>query len=65
MELGGGRYETLLRHIGSNELDTISVCLGYVEAQQEYAALDPDRTGVHQYAQRIISTPGKRDGLYW
>jgi hypothetical protein len=60
-----GRYEILLRRIGSNELDTISVCRGYVEAQQDYAAADPDKTGVHQYAQRIISTPGKRDGLYW
>ena len=41
------------------------MCRGYVEAQQEYAALDPDKTGAHRYAQRIISTPGKRDGLYW
>jgi len=60
-----GRYEVLLRHIGSNELDAISVCRGYVEAQQEYAIADPQKTGLHQYAQRIISTPGKRDGLYW
>ncbi len=60
-----GRYEVLLRHIGSNELDAISVCRGYVEAQKEYAVEDPDKTGVHQYAQRIISTPGKHDGLYW
>jgi Protein of unknown function (DUF2950) len=60
-----GRYEVLVRRIGANELDTIAVCRGYVEAQQDYAAADPDKTGVHQYAQRIISTPGKRDGLYW
>ena len=60
-----GRYEILLRHIGSNELDAISVCRGFVEAQKEYALADPDKTGVHQYAQRIISTPGKHDGLYW
>ena len=60
-----GRYEILLRRIGENELDTIDVCRGYVEAQHEYALTDPDKTGVHQYAQRIISTPGKRDGLYW
>jgi hypothetical protein len=60
-----GRYEILLRHIGSNELDAIAVCRGYVEAQQDYAVADPAKTGVHQYAQRIISTPGKRDGLYW
>ena len=60
-----GRYESLLRRIGSNELDAIEVCRGYVEAQQEYAELDPEKTGIHQYAQRIISTPGRRDGLYW
>jgi hypothetical protein len=60
-----GRYEILLRHIGSNELDAISVCRGFVEAQKDYALADPDKSGVHQYAQRIISTPGKRDGLYW
>ena len=60
-----GRYEILVRRIGANELDTIAVCRGYVDAQQEYAAADPDKTGAVQYAQRIISTPGKRDGLYW
>lgn len=60
-----GRYEILVRRIGANELDAIAVCRGYVDAQQEYAAADPDKTGVIQYAQRIISTPGKRDGLYW
>ena len=60
-----GRYELLLRRVGGNELDTIAVCRGYVEAQLAYAVLDPDKTGVHQYAQRVISTPGKHDGLYW
>ena len=60
-----GRYEVLLRHIGANELDTITVCRGYVEAQLEYAGMNPTQTGVHEYAQKIISTPGKRDGLYW
>jgi hypothetical protein len=60
-----GRYEILLRHIGANELDAIAVCRGYVDAQNDYAHADPDKTGVHQYAQRIISTPGKHDGLYW
>ena len=60
-----GRYEVLIRRVGSNELDTISVCRGYVEAQLSYAAMNPDNTGVHQYAQQLISTPGKHDGLYW
>jgi hypothetical protein len=60
-----GRDEILFRRIGANELDAIEVCRGFVEAQEEYA-LDPhDDSGVRQYAQRVISTPGKQDGLYW
>ena len=60
-----GRQELLYRRIGANELDAIAICRGYVEAQEEYA-LQP-RTGydVHQYAQRIVSAPGKQDGLAW
>jgi hypothetical protein len=58
-----GRREILYRRIGSNELDAITVCRGYVEAQKEYA-LEP-HDGINQYAQKIISTPGKKDGLYW
>jgi hypothetical protein len=64
-DIEGGKYEVLVRHIGANELDTIAVCRGYVEAQVTYALMDPNKSGVHQYAQRIISTPGKKDGLYW
>ena len=60
-----GRYELLLRRVGSNELDAITVCRGFVEAQWAIRRHGPDKTGVRQYAQRIISTTGKRDGLYW
>jgi DUF2950 family protein len=60
-----GRNEILFRRIGANELDAIQVCRGFVEAQQEYASEVHDDSGVNQYAQKIISTPGKRDGLYW
>lgn len=60
-----GRTEILDRRIGSNELDAISICRGYVEAQKEYASEIHDESVVNQYAQRIISTPGKRDGLAW
>jgi len=60
-----GRKEILLRRIGGNELDAIQICRGYVEAQQEYAEEKHDGSEVNQYAQRIISTPGKRDGLAW
>lgn len=60
-----GRTEVLYRRIGTNELDAIQVCRGYVEAQKEYAATVHGDSGVNQYAQKIISTPGKQDGLYW
>jgi hypothetical protein len=60
-----GRQEMFYRRIGANELDAIAICRGYVDAQDEYA-LQP-RTGydVNQYAQRVVSTPGKQDGLAW
>ena len=60
-----GRAEILYRRIGANELDAIQVCRGFVEAQHEYALAVHDDSGVNQYAQKIISTPGKKDGLYW
>jgi hypothetical protein len=60
-----GRTEILDRRIGSNELDAIVICRGYAEAQKEYASEIHDDSGVNQYAQRIISTPGKHDGLAW
>ena len=60
-----GREEILNRRIGSNELDAIAVCRGYVEAQHDYAQEKHDDAKVNQYAQRIISTPGKHDGLAW
>jgi hypothetical protein len=60
-----GRQELLYRRIGSNELDAIDICHGYVEAQQDYAFQKREGYDVNQYAQRIISTPGKQDGLAW
>jgi len=60
-----GRVEVLARRIGRNELTAIEVCRGYVEAQMEYASRDRTATGTLQYAQRIASSPGKKDGLYW
>ena len=59
-----GRIEVLYRRIGRNELDAIQTCLAFVDAENEYA--DKDRgEGVGVYAQRIVSTPGKKDGLFW
>lgn len=60
-----GREEILLRRIGSNELDAIQICRGYVDAQRQYALEKHDGAEVNQYAQRIISSPGKHDGLVW
>jgi hypothetical protein len=59
------RQDILYRRIGANELDAITVCRGYVSAQIEYASTVHDDSGINQYAQKIISTPGKQDGLYW
>jgi hypothetical protein len=60
-----GRLELLHRRIGADELDAIDVCHGYVEAQYEYAFQPREGFNVNQYAQRIISSPGKQDGLAW
>ncbi len=60
-----GRQELLYRRIGDDELDAIQICHGFVEAQYDYAFKKRDGYQVNQYAQRIISTPGKQDGLAW
>lgn len=60
-----GHDEILFRRIGANELDALQVCRGFAEAQHEYATDVHDDSGIVQYAQKIISTPGKHDGLYW
>lgn len=53
------------RRIGTDELDAIEICRGYVEAQMKYAAEDRDKDGMLEYASRLMSTPGNHDGLYW
>ena len=60
-----GREEILNRRIGANELNAIAICRGFVEAQHEYAMEKHDGSKVNQYAQRVLSTPGKHDGLAW
>jgi hypothetical protein len=60
-----GRREILYRRIGRNEFDTIQVCLAYVDAQDEYAEKDRTGAGAGVYAEHFISSPGKKDGLYW
>ena len=60
-----GKAEIRRRTIGGNELDAIEICRGYVEAQQLYAENDWDGNGVLEYAKKIVSTEGRKDGLYW
>jgi hypothetical protein len=64
-DTAAGRLEILYRRIGRNELDAIQTCLAYVDAQNEYAEKDRTGEGAGVYAQRIVSTSGKKDGLYW
>ena len=60
-----GADEILARHVGRNELSVIEVCRAYVDAQYDYYRLNPDKAVIPHFAQKIVSQPGKRDGLYW
>lgn len=64
-DLRAGADEIRTRRIGANELDAIQAVLAYYDAQKEYARQDYDGDGVLEYAQKITSTPGLQDGLYW
>ena len=59
-----GRHEILYRRVGRNELDAIQTCLAFVDAEDEYAEKDRG-DGLGVYAQKVVSSPGKKDGLYW
>jgi hypothetical protein len=60
-----GEDELLNRRIGRNELEVLEVMRAYVDAQREYSSRDRDRSEVLKYAQKLNSSPGKKDGLYW
>jgi hypothetical protein len=64
-DIEAGLYELLARRIGANELATIASLRSLVDAQEDYKALDRDGDEVLEYAQRIVSSSGKKDGLYW
>jgi hypothetical protein len=64
-DTAAGREEILNRRIGRNELEALSSVRAYVDAQREYASRDRDGSEVLKYAQKITSSPGKTDGLYW
>lgn len=60
-----GADEVLNRRIGRNELAAMQVCLAYVDAQREYVQQNHNNSGLPEYAQKLTSSPGKQDGLYW
>ena len=64
-DTAAGRREILVRRIGRNELDAIEICHGYVEAQEEYASEPRGGSKAIQYAQKVIGSPDKQDGLAW
>ena len=64
-DVDAGLEEINDRRIGRNELSAIAFCNAYMVAQQEYAGADHDGDRVLEYAQKIVSDPGSRDGLYW
>jgi hypothetical protein len=64
-DTAAGREEILARRIGRNEGAVIKACLAYYDAQNEYADMNRDGRGMAAYAQRIVSSSGKKDGLYW
>lgn len=60
-----GIEEIINRRVGENEIQTIETIRGYVDAQEDYALDDHDGDGVLEYAQKLVSSEGKADGLYW
>lgn len=64
-DVRAGAEEMRIRRIGRNELAAMQALLAYYDAQKDYALVDRNGDGVLEYAQRVRSTPGKRDGLFW
>ena len=60
-----GIEEAINRRVGRNELNAVSICRAYVDAQIEYASADRDGDEVLEYAQALVSTGGSQDGLFW
>jgi Protein of unknown function (DUF2950) len=64
-DAAAARGEILARRVGRNELDAIASLRGFVQAEIDYAYSDVNKNGLREYAQTLVSTPGKHDGLYW
>jgi hypothetical protein len=64
-DVDAGRREIIARQIGRNELTAVQTLMAIVDAQYDYARLDASKTGISIYARRLLSSPGRKDGLYW
>src|ERR1017187_8964409 len=64
-DTAAGTEEIISRHIGKDELNAIGFCRAYVIAQRQYGSANPGAGGAVKYAQKLKSTPGMKDGLYW
>lgn len=60
-----GTDEIVNRRVGANELATIQSCLAFVDAEREYYMRNPQRAALLQFSQKLVSTKGRKDGLYW
>jgi hypothetical protein len=63
--VGHDKDQILLKRIRRNEANAVEVCRAYVNAQRIYSQKDVNGDGAREYAQKIISDDGKRNGLYW
>jgi len=64
-DIGAGETEVLARQIGHDEYGAVQTLLAIIDAQDDYVERDPMKSGWPQYARRIMSSPGRKDGLYW
>ena len=64
-DVAAGLKDMVFRRIGHDETAVIQTLLAIVDAEADYAAMDPMNTGAPSYARRLLSSPGKKDGLYW
>ena len=64
-DVAAGRKEIIAREIGRDEYTVIQTLLAIVDAQRDYVSMDPLKAGAPTYARRLLSAPGKKDGLYW
>jgi hypothetical protein len=64
-DTAAAKQELLYRRIGRNELGAIAACRGYIDAQKDYATIGHDGLPAGIYARKLMSSPGKQDGLYW